>query len=170
MCVQSHSSQFDELSWTLISKRKTVNTIVFLWVWQRDRNIFLKENCQYKRIPRRLTKKQKIRFCAHRFPINYRRCCRARLEKLHWAGVQLSEGLVLLGITGDQFMAPRTVTEHYRIEGFKEGGLNRSPIMPGDTSLSDSRCIFSQSGHLPRTATFQAGFFFLFCPRGVRIT
>ena len=43
---------------------------------------------------------------------------------------------------------PWKITPLHRFEGLKGGGmaLNFTPIMPRDASLSDSGCIFSQSG------------------------
>ena len=46
-----------------------------------------------------------------------------------------------LGIMEALFMAPRTITARYRIEGFKEGP-ELGPYYAERRSLSDGGCIF----------------------------
>ena len=70
-----------------------------------------------------------------------------------------TERLASLGIMGDQLRAawnPSYITAHYHIEGLREA-LNWSPIMPRDSSLSDSRCIYFQFGFVKTTFFFVTG-------------
>ena len=62
-------------------------------------------------------------------------------------GLKLSEGLISLGIMGEQLRASLESPVHHNsisMRGLRGGGLNWSPIMPRDVSLSDRQCEISQ--------------------------